>query len=100
MVCKERFESREDEVWMECSLPAGHAGDHSGEEDYPTPCIHGDGRNLCPDCRHDQEADPAAWEEYGEHPAGIAAWAALRQEAFEAVKEKIASTPDHSNIPF
>lgn len=43
----------------------------------PTPCIHTGGTSLCSACKESYDADPAAWEEYGDHPAGIERW---RQE--------------------
>jgi hypothetical protein len=42
-------------------------------------CIHA-AAGLCPACTADYDADPAAWVEYGDHPAGLAAWQALQEE--------------------
>jgi hypothetical protein len=42
-------------------------------------CIHSK-MGLCESCQADYDADPAAWVEYGDHPAGIAAWQALQEE--------------------
>lgn len=42
-------------------------------------CIHAT-EGLCPACREEYDADPCAYEEYGEHPAGLARWAALKAE--------------------
>jgi hypothetical protein len=69
---------------------------------YPTPCIHTDGKGLCPACQADYDADPSAWEEFGQHPAGIANWRALEEEiAAEAERiRKLPPVPDDPTIPF
>lgn len=46
----------------------------------PTPCIHGDGKTLCPDCQEEYDTDPTAWEEYGHHAEGERRWAELQAE--------------------
>lgn len=38
----------------------------------PTPCLHGQCRLLCITCAADYMVDPAAWEDFGFHPAGLA----------------------------
>lgn len=69
---------------------------------YPTPCIHGDGTNLCSDCQEEFDTDPGAWEEFGEHPQGAANWKAM-QEEMAAEAERVARLPPavpDPNIPF
>lgn len=36
-------------------------------------CIHQE-RGLCPACQADYDQDPQAFEEYGDHPAGLERW--------------------------
>lgn len=66
---------------------------------YPRPCIHGDGTNLCPACQEDYDGDPDAWEEFGQHPQGIANYQALLEE-IAADAERIAPVEPDPNIPF
>lgn len=47
---------------------------------WPPPCIHGDGTNLCADCQADYDYDPLAYVEYGNHPDGIERWRELQAE--------------------
>jgi len=44
---------------------------------YPTPCFHIAAQGLCDACKADQEIDPEAWEEFGNHPAGRENWRRL-----------------------
>lgn len=62
-------------------------------------CIHQPG-GLCPACREDFEADPSAWLEFGDHPAGRANWRALLDDiAADAARTPPAAASD-SEIPF
>lgn len=45
-------------------------------------CIHSDS-GLCEACQADYDEDPAAWIEFGDHIAGLAAWKALQKEMDE-----------------
>lgn len=50
-----------------------------------TPCIHAtDTAPLCPECLADATEDPLAWEEYGNHTAGLERWRELQREMDEA----------------
>ena len=64
----------------------------------PTPCIHGDGQTLCPDCQREYDEDPTAWEEWGHHPRGIANAKALddemREEAVRLAALPFVETPE------
>jgi hypothetical protein len=66
---------------------------------YPPPCVHGDGTGLCPGCRADHDEDPAAWLEFGDHPAGIARWAA-EQEQIARDAAAAVSRPADPSAPF
>jgi len=67
---------------------------------YPEPCIHGDGKTLCPDCQAGYDVDPEAYDEYGDHPAGLERWRALQEE----IARDAATTPSQAvqddSIPF
>ncbi len=72
-----------------------------GHQILPTPCIHGDGKGLCPACQHDFDEDPSAWEEFGRHPQGLANWQALQAEiAADALADPPTERPDLTQIPF
>lgn len=46
-----------------------------------TPCIHSTPpAPLCESCRAEFDADPSAWEEWGEHSVGIANRRRLMEE--------------------
>jgi hypothetical protein len=47
---------------------------------FPPPCIHGDGKSLCPACQEAWDTDPESYLEYGDHPAGIQRWHELCEE--------------------
>ena len=64
---------------------------------HPTPCIHGDGRNLCPSCQAEYDTDPTAWEEYGHHAEGLRRWAELQAEM--STREPTANV-DTSDYPY
>jgi hypothetical protein len=67
------------------------------------PCIHTDGKGLCQDCLAEFAADPEAYLEYGEHPAGIERWRAVQEEmaahAIQAEAARLAGGSD-PEIPF
>jgi hypothetical protein len=50
------------------------------------PCIHAE-HGLCPLCRRDCAADPQAFLEYGDHPAGQERWQALLEELRQEERE-------------
>lgn len=56
--------------------PGASCEGHSvASEPYPTPCIHSpDGVELCGDCLEQFEIDPAAYDEFGDHPEGLRRW--------------------------
>lgn len=60
-------------------------------------CAHSEA-GLCPACRADYDEDPAAWLEYGDHPAGIAAWEALRRE-MEAEADRPPAAMGADDVP-
>ncbi len=70
---------------------------------YPVPCIHShDGRSLCAACQEEYDIDPSAYDEFGQHPAGIENFRHLEEEiAADAAREAALppGEPD-SNIPF
>lgn len=50
---------------------------------------------LCRGCRDERDADHEAWREFGQHPAGEAAYRAMLEEfALDAVY-----VPVESNVP-
>jgi hypothetical protein len=61
-----------------------------------------EGGGLCPACAADYDADPTAWLEYGDHPAGIAAWKALQEEMDrEATRARTEPVPPPDpTVPF
>jgi len=66
-------------------------------------CIHAS-EGLCRHCRLDYEHDPVAFEEFGEHPAGIRRWKeTLEQIAGEALwqqRYEIGPVPLDPELPF
>jgi hypothetical protein len=67
---------------------------------YPNHCIHRAGP-LCPDCQRDADEDPDAWTTHGNHPAGLAQFAADQRERAEWIAQQPDDTPrDDSEIPF
>lgn len=50
-------------------------------------CIHSES-GLCPACQEDFDADPEAWFEFGDHPAGIERWEALQAEIREGLADE------------
>lgn len=42
-------------------------------------CIH-QPHGLCASCQSEHDADPLAWLEFGNHPAGLARWQSLQTE--------------------
>lgn len=71
-------------------------------EVYPPACIHGDGLSLCQACQAEYETDPTAYLEFGEHPAGQAAWAAevATMSAWEAEQKLLPHGEPDQEIPF
>jgi hypothetical protein len=65
---------------------------------YPPACIHHPAFGLCRECQADFDADPAAYAEYGDHPAGIAASKALRAEMLAGAVP--ADEPVKTDLPF
>jgi len=67
----------------------------------PTPCIHSDGATLCESCFAQWAEDPAAYDEFGDHPEGIARWRALCAEMAER-QRRLPDAPlvVDSEIPF
>lgn len=47
---------------------------------FPPPCVHGDGTDLCEDCREVFNHDPESYLEYGNHPDGLRRFAELLRE--------------------
>ncbi len=45
-----------------------------------TGCIHRTDGELCKECYKEAVGDPEAWEEFGNHPAGIENWRRLQAE--------------------
>lgn len=65
------------------------------------PCVHMD-EGLCAECQADYDEDPSAWDEYGNHPVGLANWRALQDE-IAAEAERVRSLPpmqDDPSIPY
>lgn len=66
-------------------------------------CIHRES-GLCPACQADFDADPEAWVEFGDHPAGIERWEALQAELREGARDEARQTERHEqaypDIPF
>lgn len=68
---------------------------------YPTPCVHSpDGRTLCPACQEEYDADPTAWEEWGNHPQGLKNWEALQAELADHFAANPPKTADDQDIPY
>jgi hypothetical protein len=62
-------------------------------------CLHTTS-GLCPACQADYDADPEAWLDYGDHPAGVARTLALWAElAAEQAAAGPPAEPDPT-IPF
>ncbi len=60
-------------------------------------CIHATA-GLCPKCQADYDADPLAYLEYGDHPAGIANWRALQEEMAANLSRPV--LPQDDSMPF
>lgn len=62
-------------------------------------CIHSS-IGLCDQCKADYDEDPLGWYEYGDHPAGIEAFAAVQKEMDEMARRLFAPKPPDPDMAF
>ncbi len=108
--CKTRFRCLPDEEGDHACPKCGYHPENAmldPNDDTPhieaTGCIHRTDGELCGPCYREALADPEAWEEYGDHPAGIANWKRLQKE-MDRYSEECAAIPrlpaDSDDLPF